>query len=186
MDESAFVCKKNSKFRFRNMDTQVADIILMRNAELYLISAEAGAQLGKANALQRLNELRVARGATPKTSSGDELLEDIYLERRLELWGEGFGVVDIIRLQKSVERKEWPQTESDYVEYSWIDGDGVSHTRKIQPQGHRIVTFPDGSLFSPIQNTIFSESPRQKNLPTGIFIRTIRDLLSINNLKYEH
>lgn len=144
---ASLVWMRNSKFRFRNMDTQVADIILMRNAELYLIAAEAGAQLGKSNALQRLNEVREARGAKPRVSTGEALLEDIYMERRLELWGEGFGLVDIVRLQKSVERKEWPQTEDDYVEYSWIDDDGVSHSRMIQPQGHRIVKFPDGSDF---------------------------------------
>ncbi|MDE5887429.1 MAG: RagB/SusD family nutrient uptake outer membrane protein [Muribaculaceae bacterium] len=145
---AGLVWMRNSKFRFRNMDTLVADIILMRNAEVYLIAAEAGAHLGKPNALQRLNDVREARGAKPKSSSGEDLLEDIYLERRLELWGEGFGVVDIIRLQKSVERKEWPQTEADYVEYSWIDEDGVEHSRNIQPQGHRIVKFPDQSDFS--------------------------------------
>lgn len=140
------VWMRNSKFRFRNIDTQVGDIILMRNAEMYLIAAEAGAHLGKSNAAQRLNDVRIARGATPRNSTGDQLLEDIYLERRLELWGEGFGVVDIIRLQKSVERKEWPATD---VNYTWTDDNGDTHSRMIPPQGHRIIKFPDGSNFCP-------------------------------------
>lgn len=146
---AGLVWMRNSKFRFRNIDTMVGDIILMRNAEMYLIAAEAGAHLGKANASQRLNEVRTARGAQARTSTGDQLLEDIYMERRLELWGEGFGLVDIIRLQKSVERKEWPATEADYVAYTWTDDNGEEHTRMIQPQGHRIIKFPDGSAFCP-------------------------------------
>lgn len=144
---AGLVWMRNAKFKFRDMDTQVADIVLMRNAEMYLIAAEAGAHLGKGNALQRLNEVRAARGANPRSSSGDNLLEDVYMERRLELWGEGFGLVDIVRLQKSVERREWPATEADYVTYSWTDANGVEHSRKIQPQGHRIIRFPDGSTF---------------------------------------
>lgn len=146
---AGLVWMRNSKFRFRNMDTQVADILLMRNSEMYLIAAEAGARLGKSNALELLNKVREARGAKPKTSDGDALLEDIYMERRLELWGEGFGVVDLIRLQKSVERKEWPQDQENFVEYKWTDSEGGVHSRMIQPQGHRIIKFPDGSDFSP-------------------------------------
>lgn len=148
-ETAGLIWMRNSKFRFRNIDTQVGDILLMRNAEIYLIAAEAGAHLGKPDAIQRLNDVRTARGASPREGSGEDLLEMIYLERRLELWGEGFSLVDIIRLQKSVERKEWPSSQEDYVSYTWTDDDGQSHTRLIQPQGHRIVKFPDGSDFSP-------------------------------------
>ena len=37
-----------------------------------------------------------------------DLLETIWLERRKELWGEGFSLIDIIRNQQTVVRKAYP------------------------------------------------------------------------------
>jgi hypothetical protein len=38
--------------------------------------------------------------ATEITATGEDLLKAIWLERRLELWGEGFAITDIIRNQQ--------------------------------------------------------------------------------------
>jgi len=137
-----------SKFKFRTMDNDgVADIVLMRNAEMYLINSEAKAQLGESDAATRLNELKTARGAKTIDSSlsGQALLDEIWLERRKELWGEGFALIDIIRNQQSVVRKEYP--DDTMVDYTYTDSEGNTQTVKMVPQGHRIVKFPDGSSF---------------------------------------
>lgn len=143
---AGYVWMRNAKFKFRDIANMVADIVLMRVAEIYLINAEAKARLNDPTAVSTLNALRMARGASQVSASlsGDALLEEIWMERRRELWGEGFSLVDIIRNQKSVERKEYPSVK---VEYTY-EVNGETHTREIPTQGHRILKFPDGSDFS--------------------------------------
>jgi hypothetical protein len=86
----------------------LADYSLMRSSEILLIKAEAEANLGNPNALTTLNTLQSARQATlTTTTSKNELLEAIYVERRKELLGEGVtGMYDLVRLQKDLVRYE--------------------------------------------------------------------------------
>lgn len=73
------------------------DIPYMRAAEMYLIQAEAYARLGQeTQAGQMLNTLLTQRHTTAPnitTASVDEVL----LQRRIELWGEGFSLFDLKR-----------------------------------------------------------------------------------------
>ncbi len=83
------------------------EVCLMRGSEMLLIMAEAAAHKGnEAEALALLNRLQTARNATPTTNtSGDALLEKIYIERRKELICEGqSGFYDLVRLQKRLVR----------------------------------------------------------------------------------
>lgn len=80
---------------------------LMRGSEMLLIMAEAEANLGHGTqALGFLNTLRTARNAkTTDTAEKNSLLEEIYVERRKELLGEGLtGSYDLLRLQKPLIR----------------------------------------------------------------------------------
>ena len=148
VESETYVWMRNAKFKFRDVENKLADIILMRVAEIYLINAEAKAQLGDSDAVDVLNTLKTARGAQPTASglSKENLLEEIWLERRKELWGEGFSLVDIIRNQKSVERKAYP---TDKIDYTYTDATGQTKTLQKTPQGHRIFNFPDNSAFCP-------------------------------------
>ena len=75
-------------------------LIVSRIAEMYLISAEA---LGR-NGLNRLNELLSSRGLNPYNNSDIASEEDyqkkVALERRKELYCEGFLFFDLIRTNK--------------------------------------------------------------------------------------
>ena len=148
VDKAEYVWMRYSKFKFRDSENHIADIVLMRVSEIYLINAEAKAHLNDADAPKVLNKLKEARGAkkVDEALSGDALLEAIWLERRKELWGEGFSLIDIIRNQKSVERKEYP---SDEIDYTYTTADGTTKTVKKMPQGHRFLNFPDNSAFCP-------------------------------------
>lgn len=86
----------------------------MRADEMLLIEAEAKAhQSGKeAEAQALLGQLQAMRGAAVSTKTGDALVEDILLERRKELYGEGFGWLDIIRNCKPLVR------EGNHIDYS--------------------------------------------------------------------
>lgn len=73
---------------------------IFRIAEMYLISAEAGAQTPstEAAALTTLNQLRTARGATALTGlSGTALFDAVKAERNRELLCEGFRLDDLKR-----------------------------------------------------------------------------------------
>ena len=38
-------------------------------------------------------------------TSAEELQDEVWLQRRIELWGEGFALFDILRLKKPIVRK---------------------------------------------------------------------------------
>jgi hypothetical protein len=84
-----------------------ADYTYMRAAEMYLIEAEAKARLaqdaGARTALEGLMTTRVP-GYSAAALSGTALLNEILLQRRIELWGEGFSLMDIKRLKTGVNR----------------------------------------------------------------------------------
>lgn len=84
------------------------DYVLMRGSEMLLIMAEADANLGNTTeALSYLNQLQSARNVTQLTTTTNQsdLLEAIFTERRKELLGEGGGgMLDYLRLQKTLTR----------------------------------------------------------------------------------
>ncbi len=80
-----------------------------RLAEMYLILAEAAANAGEtAKANNALNDLREARlyEYTRTNYSGDELMNQIRLERNKELIGEGFRVSDLRRWKLGFSRSD--------------------------------------------------------------------------------
>ena len=85
-----------------------ADYVMMRPEEMLLIEAEAIAhQGGRDTEVQALlNELHDVRQTAPVavTETGSALLDLVLLERRFELWGEGFRGRDIKRLKISLDR----------------------------------------------------------------------------------
>lgn len=138
--------------KFKLKPGEIADIVLMRTSEIYLINAEAKAQLGDADAIVKLNQLKAARGAKQVSGLvGKDLLEAIYLERRKELFGEGFALVDIVRNQKAVVRMPIPagMTVPFTYEKSNPDGTVSSVTVNLTANGHSILNFPDKSSFVP-------------------------------------
>lgn len=141
----------NSKFYFQDIDNEITDINLMRTAEMYLIKAEAAYHLNKIDeaksALRTLQQSRMREGKTASeiTATGEELLKKIWMERRLELWGEGFSITDIIRNQQSIVRKEFNET----VIVTTVDDEGNVTSREDIGVGHDILQFNDGSAFCP-------------------------------------
>ncbi len=83
------------------------DIIYMRSSEMYLIEAEAKAMLGDItgaqNALKPLGEERDSAYDVTAFNTKESLMEQIKFQRRLELWGEGFGYTDKIRWDEGID-----------------------------------------------------------------------------------
>lgn len=94
--------------------TSVGDVPYMRVAEMYLIEAEAKARLGletgdatqytaARNALFTLVKNRDAAYVL-SINSGQALIDEIMVQRRVELWGEGFRFFDLKRLNQALDR----------------------------------------------------------------------------------
>ena len=85
------------------------DMPLMRVEEMILIQAECKAQMGEdSDAIAILenfvNTYRMVSGTYSVTDGERDLLDEIWFQRRVELWGEGFGIFDIKRLDKPLVR----------------------------------------------------------------------------------
>ena len=83
------------------------DVPMMRAAEMYLIEAEALARDNQfGSAAQVLFDLVSTRddNYTLSTNTGDDLIEEIMVQRRVELWGEGFRWFDLKRLNLPLDR----------------------------------------------------------------------------------
>jgi len=95
------------KMLVQEVGSWAADYIYMRLAEMYLIKAEAEARGGNdAAAAQTLYDLISTRdhAYTLSTNTGEVLIEEIMLHRRIELWGEGHRWIDLKRMQKDLVR----------------------------------------------------------------------------------
>ncbi len=105
-----------SRFKYMNRKfiapsgsgSSIGDVPLMRVAEMYLIEAEALARQGgkDAEAQQALYTLAVNRDPSYvlSTNTGQDLIDEIMLQRRAELWGEGFRFYDLKRLNLPLDR----------------------------------------------------------------------------------
>lgn len=81
----------------------------MRAAEMLLTEAEAAYHNGdQSTAISCLNELMAQRDETYNFSgNGQALLDEIKIQRRIELWGEGFNWFDFKRWNETMHRKSW-------------------------------------------------------------------------------
>lgn len=100
-----------AQFKFWGKDfyssTQVP---FMRASEMLLIEAEAACHNGNTSVaqdcLEKVNSNRISN-YTKSTKTGDDLLDEVKLYRRFELWGEGFSWFDFKRWNEPIVRVKW-------------------------------------------------------------------------------
>lgn len=131
LDEEAFAYLPDYasvKFRPGNGDSEnydvacVVGIPLMRIEEMYLIEAEAAAHQNPAKGKQLLESfMQTYRDAsyTTNAASEEDIVDAIFLQKRIEFYGEGIIFYDYKRLNKSVDRA-YPDTE-EYIN-NWESG----------------------------------------------------------------
>ena len=90
--------------------TNAQDLLLMRVEEMYLIKAEALAMSGQpAEGAQVLTDfVKTYRDPAYTLTAGTaEAVQDaVWMQRRVELWGEGFSYFDLLRLNKGIDRRD--------------------------------------------------------------------------------
>ncbi len=84
------------------------DWCMMRTEEMILIRAEAIAMGGNPGQGKQILEDFVKTYRDPSystsASSADDIQNEVWLQRRIELWGEGFGMSDAMRLGRNIIR----------------------------------------------------------------------------------
>lgn len=105
-----------------------SDIPLMRVEEMYLIKAEGEAMSGNTSAAKETLQsfVRTYRNPAYSCAASDAagIQEEIYLQRRIEFWGEGLSWFDIHRLGKNVDRRGAGYTD-DAVIYNIPAGSNI-------------------------------------------------------------
>src|SRR5699024_635050 len=85
-----------------------ADYIYMRADEFYLLNAESNARRGKEgdakSVLKDYLKNRIPDVSYIDNLSGADLINEIYLQERIEFWGEGKSYLALKRLKKTVHR----------------------------------------------------------------------------------
>lgn len=138
-------CQK--KFLVKSKSSWTADYLYMRGAEMYLNKAEALCNLGRyAEAREMLSTLcssRYTNGSysdrlkkvidskelTLKSTESQEvntLMDEIIMQRRIELWGEGFRILDIERLKAPMLRDYTTPENNNHNEYAIFDSEADS------------------------------------------------------------
>ncbi len=137
------------KFQFSDPTSALGDLIYMRHEEMMLIQAEAMCMQGKyPQARSVLNELMAERdpdydissltnantlttndpnGPTTPANGSVTLLDEIILQRRIELWGEVGRILDIKRLKTGFSR----------------NFEGSNHTDKLLSRNTLDPEYPD-------------------------------------------
>ena len=116
---------QQKKFEFSDLQTWMGDYIWMRVEEMYLTAAEAECRMGdeaaaKADLMALMSKrdpsyscehlTGTAMGKLTNEWTGS-LLEEITIQRRIELWGEAGRIYDIRRFKQGFRRTEaqgWP------------------------------------------------------------------------------
>lgn len=114
------------KFRDLTVDRTAGDYIYLRSAALYYIEAEALARTGKENeAKDVLFEITSSRDPeyVKSAKTGEALIEEIILQKRIELWGEGFAWFDLKRLNQGVVRDYSGSNHPTYGKFNIPAGD---------------------------------------------------------------
>jgi uncharacterized protein (TIGR02145 family) len=125
-----------TQMKFLDPGGFTGDYIYMRLSEMYLIKAEALAhQTGMASFAQgTLYNLISQRDPaySQSTNTGQNLVNEILLHRRMELWGEGHGFTDIKRLQQPLNRPEgWGNHDPGFAMAMYIPANNESFNWRI-------------------------------------------------------
>jgi hypothetical protein len=118
----------NQKFKLPGVPSTSAmgDVPYMRAGEMYLIEAEAKARLNDAaGASQILFDLMKTRDASyvKSTKTGVSLINEVLLQRRIELWGEGHRFLDLKRTNAALNRNGTNAIASVALLYDVAPGD---------------------------------------------------------------
>lgn len=106
----------------------LGNVVYMRVSEMYLIEAEASLKAGNpSQTAEVMSEFMPNRVYDWTAPTRGYTADDIYQQRRIELWGEGFGYFDCLRLKQDLKRDYEGSNENNATKvnipadsYKWI------------------------------------------------------------------
>ncbi|HET8573099.1 MAG TPA: RagB/SusD family nutrient uptake outer membrane protein [Edaphocola sp.] len=119
-DQDPYFKFSQKKFRIQNPGTFSLDVCYMRSEEMGFIQAEAKAHFDIPGAQAQLEEIMKIRNpnySAASFTSQAALLHEIWHQRRIELWGEGFRYSDLQRCAAIPEA-----SSSDYSGFLFYQG----------------------------------------------------------------
>ena len=138
------------------------DMPMMRIDEMYLIQAECLNGLEKASDATKVLETYVQTYRDPAytaaASAGTTLADKIWFQRRVELWGEGFGIYDTKRLGKPLVRFHDNESSTNIA--------AAFRFNMAADDGWLLMRFPQGEMntnFSIVDNTEGSQPKTDQN-----------------------
>ncbi|MCC9066125.1 RagB/SusD family nutrient uptake outer membrane protein [Flavobacterium piscisymbiosum] len=96
----------NGRILTSKFTDQFSDVTIIRLAEMYLIRAEANFRQGTAVGNTPLDDINIIRSRANADDLSAVTIDDILLERELELGMEGFLIHDIKRTKRSIDISE--------------------------------------------------------------------------------
>ena len=140
--------------------TNAQDIPLIRIEELLFIWAEAQAMMGNTEDAAELLTDFVQECRDPyytcEATTTEELLEAIWMQRRIELWGEGHSYFDLMRLKKATDRRG-AGFEPEYV-FNIPDGDAAriyQLPQVVMDRNQQLVQNPEPEMPQPVAEIEF-------------------------------
>lgn len=106
--------------------TNANDVPLMRIEEMYLILAEAQAMSGNPTGGKNTLETFVRTYRDPSystnASTAEAVQNAVWVQRRIELWGEGISFFDLLRLRKGIDRVStaWKDVDKNMPAYNYL------------------------------------------------------------------
>lgn len=140
--------RKYANIKFVDPTFFTGDNLYMRKSEMLLNYAEAAAENNQdGEAHKALNALMETRqpGYSADALTGQALIAEVRLQRRIELWGEGFGLLDIKRWGIGVDRQTPVVVNGETIESShrYIPNTNF----KIEPESEKLrFQFPIGEI----------------------------------------
>lgn len=151
--------------------TNANDVPLMRVEEMYYILAEAQAMGGNpaqgAATLQSFTQTYRDPAYTCSGASASSVQDAVWVQRRIELWGEGISFFDLMRLRKGVDRPStgWATMDSNMPQYNFRILDTKADERAAIEQ---VKAGKGSSTGEPINALIFQIPEREVQSNPGI------------------
>ncbi len=129
--------------------TNASDIPLMRVEEMYLILAEAQAMSGNpgTGAITLQNFVNTYRDPNYvcSASSATAVQDEVWMQRRIELWGEGLSYFDIMRLNKGIDRRGAGFPEAYVFNIPAGDGTLIYRIPQSEEQANPLISNEDNN-----------------------------------------
>lgn len=141
-----------NKYLLADQSAVFGNVPFMRLPEMMLIQAEGYARAGEnAKAAQALYPLAKHRDPayTLSTKTGQALIDEIMVQRRVELWGEGFRFLDLKRLNMPLDRGPAPRDGYNKGWWPIVIGATASSTFVLtnwDPEASNFNMYGDGTV----------------------------------------